>query len=238
LRLRVCTGPGVCARIEDGAPASAPSRDAAGVVVRTSGRGRAAIDSVRRRQWHAKRMAGRTRETNGATIIHPTPYAPGVVGLRSAVQLPPASICRGERAIRLTCQAWRAPLTSPVRCRPACPFEDQDEASLPAGTEAVKSMSSPPDGRTTPAISTLPERASAQRQGYFDPTRAISAASTHWPRRCRQTIFISSRGDHLDNSSSDGAVEAATSGLPASWSRSLVMSSCSGPHGPRTADAG
>jgi hypothetical protein len=33
-------------------------------------------------------MAGRTRETNGATIIYPTPYAPGIVGLRSADAAP------------------------------------------------------------------------------------------------------------------------------------------------------
>jgi hypothetical protein len=96
------------------------------------------------------------------------------------MQLPPASICRGERAIRLTCQAWRAPLTSPVRCRPACPFEDQDEASLPAGTEAVRSMSSPPDGQTALASLTLPERASAQRQGYL-----IQPAPYRLPARIR-----------------------------------------------------
>jgi hypothetical protein len=74
------------------------------------------------------------RETNGATVI-PLNLRPVVwdSGLQCSSLL--RQYAEASYTVDVSSVEGSANLT-PVSCMPACPLEDQDEASLPAGTEA------------------------------------------------------------------------------------------------------
>ncbi|KAF2255542.1 hypothetical protein BU26DRAFT_1744 [Trematosphaeria pertusa] len=117
------------------------------------------------------------------------------------------------RAIRwLTCQASRAPLTTPVSCMAACPFEVQDGASLPAGIEPRGAISSSPDRRTTPQRYRGRSRlARMQLQGCVSasPAAPISTASAALARRGASIHLCFFQTGKKASKSTDGAPKSS-----------------------------